>query len=359
MDRAEKVGLGVAAAGHLLLFGLLSVGFLATPNPLKLKQQPIDISLVPDVAVESTAPDPAEAAQSVAPEVGAPEEAAAPEPADAPPEAQPEPAPAPPAPAPPRPTPPKPAPPKPEPKPAPQPAPKPEPKPAPPRPAPKPAPKPAPQPKLQPPRPAPAAKPALAKPAPARPAPAKAPPAKPTPARVPATGSGKPTNRPAASPVKPATPARGTGNSATAPRARGGRLGNDFLKGLTDQPSKSTAATAAPAAKMGAQQAANIASAIIRQVQPCANRQVTPGPGAERIRVTINLRLKRDGSLAARPAITGHAGVDDDNRRYADRVDDLAVATFVGCSPLRGLPDELYDVQNGWSNFSLRYKLPG
>jgi hypothetical protein len=94
-------------------------------------------------------------------------------------------------------------------------------------------------------------------------------------------------------------------------------------------------------------------------VQPCANRQVTPGPGAERIRVTINLKLNRDGTLKSRPTITGHAGVDDDNRRYVDRVDDLAIATFVGCSPLRGLPDDLYDVQNGWSNFSLRYKLPG
>ena len=46
MDRTEKVGLGVAGAGHLVLFGLLSVGFLSTPNPEKLKQQPIDVSLV-------------------------------------------------------------------------------------------------------------------------------------------------------------------------------------------------------------------------------------------------------------------------------------------------------------------------
>jgi hypothetical protein len=110
---------------------------------------------------------------------------------------------------------------------------------------------------------------------------------------------------------------------------------------------------------MGAQAAASIGSAIQRQIQPCANRQVNPGPGASRIRVTINLRLNRDGSLAARPRVVGHAGVDDENSRYVDRVDDLAIASFVGCSPLRGLPDELYDVQNGWSNFTLRYKLPG
>jgi hypothetical protein len=153
---------------------------------------------------------------------------------------------------------------------------------------------------------------------------------------------------------------RSTGNApaATAARPRGSRLGDDFLKGLSERPSASRS-EAAPAAKMGAQAAANIGSAILRQVQPCANRQVTPGPGAERIRVAINLRLNRDGSLVSRPRVVGHTGVDEDNRRYVDRVDDLAIATFVGCSPLKGLPDELYEVQNGWSNFTLRYKLPG
>jgi hypothetical protein len=342
MDRAERIGLGAAIAGHAILFGLLSVGFLATPNPMKLKQQPVEVSLVPDVAIEQASPKPAEAATSEAPEIGTPEDAAPPEPAEAEPEPQPQPAPAPPPPAPA---------PKPQPRPEPKPAPaKPDPKPAPkaePKPAPKPVPRPAPAPKPAPPKPAPAAKPA-----PAKPAPAKAAAAKPAPAR-PAASS--------ATSAKPATAARGTGGSptATAAKPRGGRLGNDFLKGLTDQPSRSTDAAAAPAARMGAQQAANIGSAIKRQVQPCANRQVNPGPGAERIQVAINLRLNRDGSLAARPRVVGHTGVDDENQRYVARVDDLAIASFVGCSPLSGLPPELYDVQNGWSNFTLRYKLPG
>ena len=57
--------------------------------------------------------------------------------------------------------------------------------------------------------------------------------------------------------------------------------------------------------------------------------------------------------------MTGRTGVDDQNSRYLERVEDLAIATFTGCSPLRGLPAELYDVKNGWSNFSLRYSLPG
>ena len=336
MERGERTGLAIAVAGHIVLFGLLSVGFLWTPNPEKLKVTPIDISLVKDVALDAASPTPnQQAAQSVAPEEGAPEDAAPPEPVEA--EPEPQPAPPPPAPQP-----------KPQPKPQPRPEPKPEPAPK-PRPVPKPEPKPKP---VERPQPKPQPKP---KPAPARPAPAKpVREAKPAPAR-PTRSEAKPAAAP-----KPTTPARGSGKSETAKttRPRGSHLGADFLKGLSADPSPSKS-QAAPAARIGAQQLANIASAILRQVQPCANRQVTPGPGAERIRVAINLHLNKDGSLAAAPRVVGHSGVDGENERYVDRVDDLAIATFKGCSPLRGLPAELYDVPGGWSNFTLRYKLPG
>ncbi|WP_333963350.1 hypothetical protein [Sphingomonas aurantiaca] len=73
MDRSEKIGLGVALVGHVVLFGLLSVGFLDAPEPPKIQQQPIDVSLVPDVALEATAPQSTEApAQSIAPDEGGP-----------------------------------------------------------------------------------------------------------------------------------------------------------------------------------------------------------------------------------------------------------------------------------------------
>ena len=313
MERAEKVGLGAAVLGHGVLFGLLSVGFLATPNPDRLKSTPVEVSLVEEVALESTAPEPAaEPAQSVAPEQGPPEDAAPPEPAP------PEPRPAPPPPAP---------------------VPVPRPRPAPPRPVP--APRPAPVPKPRPPQPRPAAAPKAAPVRPAQPKVAAARPAAPKPSA-------------------PAAARKGTGatQTASASRPRGSRLGDDFLRGVSAEPSRSTNPNP-PAARIGAQAAANIGSAIQRQIQPCANRQVSPGPGANRIRVAINLRINRDGSLAQRPTVRGHTGVDDDNSRYVDRVDDLVIAAVVGCAPLRGLPPELYDVPGGWSNFTLRYKLPG
>lgn len=58
MTRSEAAGLGIAAIGHLALFGLLSVGFLATPNPLQLQSAPIEVSLTDNVGLESQAPVP-------------------------------------------------------------------------------------------------------------------------------------------------------------------------------------------------------------------------------------------------------------------------------------------------------------
>lgn len=117
-------------------------------------------------------------------------------------------------------------------------------------------------------------------------------------------------------------------------------------------------AAGTPGATMTAQASASIAQAIARQVQPCADRQINPGPGAERIVTPISLRLNRDGSLQGRPRVGRQRGLDDENSRYAQRVADLAVNAFVSCAPLRGLPQELYDVPRGWSNFTMNYRLP-
>ena len=101
MDRAEKLGLGAATAGHVVLFGLLSVGFLATPNPLKIERNPVEVTFADEVALEATAPRASQQppATSVAPEIGEPEPApvprAAAEPVPVPAPAPPEPAPAP------------------------------------------------------------------------------------------------------------------------------------------------------------------------------------------------------------------------------------------------------------------------
>ena len=139
------------------------------------------------------------------------------------------------------------------------------------------------------------------------------------------------------------------------PAPRVSRLGDDFLKGIPGG-----ASTAKPAAAtFSAAALASIQQAIRRQIQPCADRQVNPGPGANRIRVTLNLRLSRGGRLVRPPEIVRTSGVDDENGRYEDRVKDLAVAAYVGCAPLAGLPADLYQTpQGGWSNINMTYRLP-
>jgi hypothetical protein len=102
-----------------------------------------------------------------------------------------------------------------------------------------------------------------------------------------------------------------------------------------------------------------IGRALRDQLQPCANRHSSPGHGAERIRVIMQLELKRDGSLAAPPRIVGHDGLDRVNERYLGDVERAAVATVTECQPFRALPPEWYDGPQGWRQISIKYKLPG
>jgi outer membrane biosynthesis protein TonB len=58
MDRAERAGLGVAIAGHVALFGALSLGLLSAPDLPKLDNQPVEVTLATEVDLESAAPAP-------------------------------------------------------------------------------------------------------------------------------------------------------------------------------------------------------------------------------------------------------------------------------------------------------------
>ena len=210
------------------------------------------------------------------------------------------------------------------------------------------------------PEPAPSAQasvaPEVAPPEQAAPAPLPAPVPEPTPA--PPRAAPRPAPSPERARPAPPAPARATrqAGSATAQRNTGSLLGPGLLRGIgNDRDTRSNS----PPAQMTGQARANIAQAIQRQVQPCADRQIDPGPGANRIATEISLSLNPDGSLAGRPRAGRQTGIDDENRRYAGRVADLAIASFVGCAPLRGLPAELYAVPGGWRSFTLRYRLPG
>ncbi|OYY91229.1 MAG: hypothetical protein B7Y45_04395 [Sphingomonas sp. 28-66-16] len=294
MDRTDQAGLAIAFVGHAILFGLLSASLAGRQPPVKPLQTPIDVSLVDEVGLVAKAPQSTvPPAETRAPDPGPPEDAAPPEPKPA------APVPVPPAP---------------------------QPKAAPP-------PKPAEVAKPQPPKkPAPESKREVAKVTPKREA---APDAEARPSRKPSTGSDA---------------------AATKSRPRSSRLGDDFLKGLSDQPTKSRSVTPR-AAVIDARALAAIQDAIRRQIQPCADRQVNPGPGANEVVTVLNLRLNPDGTLASTPTVVRQSGTDGEGGRYARRVIDLGIAAFKGCSPLR-LPPEYYQTPNGgWNNINYNWQL--
>lgn len=310
MERTEKIGLGVATAGHVLLFGLLSVGFLATPNPLKLKTPPMEVSMVDEVALQSTAPklSAEPPPPSVAPEQGPTQDAA----------------------------------------PAPEPEPAPEPVPVPPKPQPKPQPKPTPAP----PKPQPKAAPAKPKPAPPKkevakaapkpkPAPEKpAPPKKPAPEKPKATAPSKPAAKASTKPAAK-TPARASGQGK-ADKPKGSLLGDDFLKGIdtsADAPRKPPAP--APATAMGPAQKAALDAELRRQLKP--HWRPPSGADADRLVTLLEVRLDKSGAVIGTPEVIDQLGVTASNRPQAKLHAERAIQAVKLASPFRNMPPEFYD----------------
>ena len=95
---------------------------------------------------------------------------------------------------------------------------------------------------------------------------------------------------------------------------------------------------------------ASINSAIRRALLPC-ERQPLPAPEAAAIQVYVAVTLNRDGRLASARV----SRVQNDRyalRQYEQRMRDIALAVVRQCTPIRGLPPELYDVQRGWRQFT-------
>ena len=306
MERTEKIGLGVATAGHVLLFGLLSAGFLATPNPLKLKTPPMEVSMVDEVALQSTAPklSAEPPPPSVAPEQGPTQDAA----------------------------------------PAPEPEPAPEPVPVPPKPQPKPTPAPPqPQPKAAPAKPKPAPpKKEVAKAAPKpKPAPEKpAPPKKPAPEKPKATAPSKPAAKASTKPAAK-TPARASGQSK-ADKPKGSLLGDDFLKGIdtsADAPRKPPAP--APATAMGPAQKAALDAELRRQLKP--HWRPPSGADADRLVTLLEVRLDKSGAVIGTPEVIDQLGVTASNRPQAKLHAERAIQAVKLASPFRNMPPEFYD----------------
>ncbi len=72
MDRAERAGLGIAVVAHAVLFTALSLNLLKPPALPKIQTDPIEVSIVDKVSLESSTPDPSPAAAPAPAEVAPP-----------------------------------------------------------------------------------------------------------------------------------------------------------------------------------------------------------------------------------------------------------------------------------------------
>jgi hypothetical protein len=141
------------------------------------------------------------------------------------------------------------------------------------------------------------------------------------------------------------------------PAPRVTRIGDDFLKGIADSPSKSDAPAKPAAPTYNATARASIGQAIIRQAQRCADRQPFLGEGANQVRLTVNLKFSRSGRLARPPSILGTRGDSGDIAKYGELLEDQVRRIFADCSPFR-LPADLYDTPNGgWKDFTFTYRV--
>ena len=257
MQRAEQAGLGVAVAGHVLLFGALSLVLNVAPKPVPPVVQSVDIQIVDNVGPTDTAPNPSTIAPaaSVAPLVGAPVVAALSNPVAT--------STSPAAPA------------------------------------------------------APATKPPMPTPSVTKPTPKLA--------RKTAT----------AAPPRPKLSLDLSRPDALAPR--GSRLGNDFLKGVTDRASTTTRQTSRAAA--GPSVAASLAREVLRQLKP--HWKAPTGADVEQLRTLLSIHLNPDGTVAAVKVIDT-TGVTESNRAQVRLHQEAAVKAVRLAAPFV-LPTELYD----------------
>ena len=155
--------------------------------------------------------------------------------------------------------------------------------------------------------------------------------------------------RPTTAPQRPTTaPAR--------PVQRPG-IGKDFLKSFDDDLAPHAGAARPAAQAYSASAKTSIGQSIIQQAKRCADRQAFIGEGANKVRLTVNLRFNPAGRLLRAPAILGSAGDPELRSKYGDLLEDQVRRIFADCAPFR-LPAELYDTPaGGWKDFTFTYRV--
>lgn len=280
MDRTEQTGLAAALLIHALLALLLWFGLQRAREPLP-KPESINVSLVGDIAAQSSAPDAVR--EEAAAAEAAPIEQAAPEP----------------------------------------PAPRPQIKPAPII-----APKPAPTPKLNPPKAAQQLPPKSKPKAPAE--------TKPAPA---AKSKAAATNAPKSGGFGKDFEGRIAGIGAAS--AAGAASSRSAASAGTGAGSGTAAGTVA--SKSGAEIRRSVTTALAGQIRPFLQSCAPSGVDVDKISTFITINLASNGSVTS-VAFDKQTGVNDSNSPQADPLRQCAVKAAKQASPYRGLDPDYHDL---------------
>lgn len=159
--------------------------------------------------------------------------------------------------------------------------------------------------------------------------------AKPKPAVAPAPVSREPRRRP----DKPTSVAAAKPEPKPRPKPRGSRLGDDFLKGVTDASSVSrnqniTAEKASPAA----------VASLERELYRLVKQKWRPptGADAELLRTTVTARLDPEGRIIGTPTATT-TGITPSNRSQVEIHQERAIAAVQLAAPFTTFPEKYYD----------------
>jgi hypothetical protein len=150
-------------------------------------------------------------------------------------------------------------------------------------------------------------------------------------------------SRPDRTPPKPDTAAAKPAN-----KGGGSRIGDDFLEGKGS--STDTAETRAPAAKFGAVEAADLRSAISRQIKK--NWTAPNGIEAELLVSVVTWKLNPDGTIKGRPMCrTKPESITESNRPQAALHCERAIRA-VQLADFSILPDQYY---NRWDDLEWQF----
>jgi outer membrane biosynthesis protein TonB len=173
---------------------------------------------------------------------------------------------------------------------------------------------------------------------------------KPTPKPKPAPAA-KPKPQP---PAKPASQPKPAAKPAAKPQAsekpKGSRLGNDFLKGISDKASTSKS-TAPVAASISPAAVASLQQEVLRQLKPHWQALAPTGADAELLRTELRFKLDENGRLVGSPQVLGTTGRNDSNATQAAVHAERAIAAVKRASPFN-LPPKFYDA---WKDMKIGF----